>query len=100
MLTSVTICGGIFFTILIFFFNRIQILETRRSEYGYEHNCEKTTFPNGSTKSKWWTNGELIQLPSGWREMTTAASSINSGVITFTKNWYQLNKASPGGNLC
>ncbi|EFX70739.1 hypothetical protein DAPPUDRAFT_309304 [Daphnia pulex] len=75
--------------------------QSGRSEYGYRHYCEKKTFPGGSTKSRWWTDGELIRLPSSWRESTTAASSIDdSGITTYTQNWYQLNQKSPGGNLC
>ncbi len=93
------ICMYSYYSFLLF--NHIQILETGRSQYGYRHYCEKTTFPGGSTKSRWWTDGELIRLPSGWRGLATEASSIDgSGTITHSHNWYQLDQKSPGGNLC
>ena len=68
----------------------MQNLETGRSQ-GFKHYCEKIT----SNGSKSFNSGsELVQLPSGWKELTKESTTTKDGVTTYTKTWYQLTEES------
>jgi hypothetical protein len=87
------------------FENSYSITENRH-EYGYTVTCVETTYRDGSTKAKWSISAEKIRLPSGWRNIGSAASPVPSdGVYSYEYIWYQLDQSVPslrdgGGKIC
>jgi hypothetical protein len=76
-------------------------------EYGYEVECVETTYYDGSSKSNWSISGNKIRLPSGWRNIGSAASSVpGDGKFSMKYSWYQLDQSAPArgaggsGSLC
>ncbi len=76
-------------------------------EYGYTVECVETTYHDGSSKSKWSISGNKIRLPSGWRQLGSAASTVpGDGKFSAKYVWYQLDQSAPArgaggsGSLC